>query len=194
MYLIHGPLACDIFGSYDYDRMEKQALDNDTIELDQQQLLVRDIFATILDVDPTYMRKDSDFFLLGGNSLLLGKLSHHLRRQLGVDIGITELFSESTIQGIATLIEEKGFETDGTDDDTKRNVTTASSSSTAFPTDHHFAHDPEYVGKMSGRSQVHPLCLAVQAIPFFIFRPLTNAFTCVSTFPVGNSSLIVETN
>ena len=191
MYVIRGPLARDLSGGYDYDRMEKQTLDDETIEFDKRQLLVRDIFADILDVDPTYMRKDSDFFLLGGNSLLLGKLSFHLRRQFTVNIGVTELFSESTIQGIAALIEEKGSETDyGSDDDTNYNLTTANSSSTALDRD--FEHDPENREKRRGRSQAHPLCLAVQAIPFLVFYPFKTAFTCASTFTVANSCLIDE--
>ena len=192
MYVIRGPLARDLSGGYDYDRMELRALDNEPIEFDKQQLLVRDIFVDILDVDPVHMRKDSDFFLLGGNSLLLGKLSYHLRRQLGVDIGVMDLFSESTVQGIAALIDEKGgSEMDyGADDDTKHNATTASSSSTALPTD--LEHDPEYRGKRRGRNSVHPLCLAVQAIPFLVFYPFKTAFTCASTLTLANSCLVDE--
>ena len=194
MYVIRGPLARNLSGGYDYDRMEKRPLDNETIKFDKQQLLVRDIFADILDVHPTHMRKESDFFLLGGNSLLLGNLSYRIRRQLGVNIGVTDLFSESTIQGIAALIDEKcGSETDyGTDDDTKHNATTASSSFTALPTDHDFERDPESRGKRRGRSQVHPFCLAVQAIPFLVFYPFKTAFTCGSTFTVANSCPIDE--
>ena len=195
MYVIREPLVRDLSGGYDYDRMEKRALDNETIEFDKQQLLVRDIFVDILDVDPAHMRKDSDFFLLGGNSLLLGKLSYHLRRQLGVDIGVTDLFSESTIQGIAALIDEKvcGSEIDyRADGDTKHSATTASFSSTALPMDHDFAHDPEYRGKRRGRNSVSPLCLAVQAIPFLVFYPFKTAFTCASTFTIANSCLIDE--
>ena len=192
MYLIRGPLARDFSGSYDFESMEKRALDNETIELDKPQLLIRDIFADILDVDPTCMRKDSDFFLLGGNSLLLGKLSYHLRRQFGVNIGVTELFSESTIQGIATLIEEKGgSETDHCANDTEITATT-NSSSTVLSTDYDFEQDPEYAGKRRGRSQDHPLCLAVQAIPFLVFYPFKTAFTCAFSCFIVTDSCLVE--
>jgi acyl carrier protein len=192
MYLIRGPLVRDLSGRYNYDRMERQALDNETIELDKRQLLVRDIFANILGVDLTYMRKDSDFFLLGGNSLLLGKLSYHLRRELGVNIGVADLFCESTIQGIATLVEEKGgSSTDHCTDDT---TTPANSSSTVLSTDYDFENDPEYAGKRRGRSQVHPLCLVVQAIPFIVFYPFKTAFTCTSTlvFAISVSSRTMD--
>ena len=175
IYLIRGRLVRDLSGSYDYNGMEKQASENETIELDKRQLLVRDIFAELLDVDATYLRKDSDFFLLGGNSLLLGKLSYHLRRQLRVNIGVADLFSESTIQGIATLVEhEGGLSTDHCTDAT----TTTVNSSTILSTDYDFEHDPEYAGKRRGRNQNHPLCLVVQAIPFIVFYPFKTAFTC----------------
>jgi hypothetical protein len=42
---------------------------------------------------------DSDFFLLGGNPLLLGKLSYFIRKAAGAN------FTNSTIKGIASLIE-----------------------------------------------------------------------------------------
>ncbi|KIM44384.1 hypothetical protein M413DRAFT_67790 [Hebeloma cylindrosporum] len=175
--LIRGPLARDLSGNYDYDKMEKQSLDDEAIDLDEQQLLVRGIFADILGVDPTQMQKDSDFFLLGGNSLLLGKLSYHLRRQLGINIGVADLFAESTIQGIATLIEQESDMDRGTGHDTKQNATTANSSSTVLSTEYDFENDPEYAGKGRGRSQNHPLCLAVQAIPFVGFYPFKTALT-----------------
>ena len=124
--------------------------------------------------------------LLGGNSLLLGKLSYHPRRKLGVSIGVMELFSKSTIQGIATLIEEKSrSEMDyGTDDDTKHTA------NFSMALDHDFEHDLDHHRKRWGWSQVCPLCLTVQAIPFLIFFPFKTAFTYGFTFSVANSCLI----
>lgn len=126
------------------------------------------------------------WLLLGGNSLLLGKLSYHLWRKLGVSIRVTELFSKSTIQGIATLIEEKSIsEMDyGTDNDTKHMA------NFSMALDHNFEHDLDHHWKRRGWSQVCPLCLTVQAIPFLIFYPFKTAFICGFTFSVANSCLI----
>jgi aryl carrier-like protein len=196
MYIILGPLALDHTGNYDYEGMERESLDNEAIDMDKRQLLVRNIFGDVLDAELTHMRKDSDFFLLGGNSLLLGKLSHHIRRQAGVNIGIADLFSNSTIQGIATLIEENDGSDESeyhcTDQDTKKTAaTTANSSFTTVSIDYDFEHDPEYASKRRGRSQDHPLCLVVQAIPFFVFYPLKAALTCASIHLSVNSYFIV---
>ena len=51
---------------------------------------------------------DSDFFLLSGNSLLLGKLSHFICEQAGVNVSVADTFTNSTINGITSLIEAKG--------------------------------------------------------------------------------------
>ena len=195
IYIIPGPLACDLSGDYDYEGMERESLNNEAIDMDKQQLLVRDIFGDILDADPTHMRKDSDFFLLGGNSLLLGKLCHRIRRQSGVNIGIVELFSNSTIQGIAAIIEEntgpdRSEDHSGCTDQDTKTATTANSSLKAVLVDYDFEHGPEYAGKMRGRSQDHPLCLVVQAIPYFVFYPLKGALTCGSTLLLVNPYFI----
>lgn len=109
VYLIRGRLARDLSGSgrYDYDRTEEQALANETIEFDKRQLFVRHIFADILDIDPTHMRKDSNFFLLGGNSLLLGKLPYHLRSWGSISESRNCFPKVPSKAYIAILIEEK---------------------------------------------------------------------------------------
>ncbi|KAJ7607839.1 acetyl-CoA synthetase-like protein [Mycena polygramma] len=74
-------------------------------EMSEQALLVRDIIGNLLLADSAMIKPDSDFFLLGGNSLLLGKLAYQIRRQTGVAIGVSSLFTNSTIKGIADIIE-----------------------------------------------------------------------------------------
>ncbi|KAF8808805.1 hypothetical protein BYT27DRAFT_7188280 [Phlegmacium glaucopus] len=140
--------------------------------LTDHQLLVRNIVAEILEISPVHITANSDFFLMGGNSLLLGQLSHRLRRQTGINIRITDIFSESTIRGIASIIDEKE----------KKEITEG------------VRHKGIDVGgTMNGysqekrspsRSQNHPLCLIIQAIPFLFFYPLKLALmwsTLIST-------------
>ena len=69
IYFIHGPLLKDHTGEYDFRRMENESL-NAKIMTDHQ-LLVRKIVAEVLDIDPASMTAHSDFFLMGGTSLLL---------------------------------------------------------------------------------------------------------------------------
>lgn len=176
VYPVYGALPRDISGDYDYSAMEKAALDNTAIDLSERQLLVRDIVADLLNIDATHIREDSDFFLLGGNSLLLGKLAYLVRKQSGVDIGVTQIFSASTIAGIASLIDEwdkQGIW--GKTRDEKGND--SASSNTAFSEEYDYEQDLEFA-QSKKRKQDHPLVLIVQALPFLFFYPFKTALTC----------------
>jgi len=165
-------------GNYDFEAMEKESAMHSSENLSKRQSLVRDIFAELLNLDPSCVRMGSDFFLLGGNSLLLGQLSHHVRRRSGVNVGIADLFSDSTIKGIASLIDEKALpekEEYDDDDDAKG---TRNSSRTAFSMEYDYEQDTEFMQAKGLRGQNHPLCLIVQAIPYLFFHPLKAALTC----------------
>ncbi|KAJ7754903.1 hypothetical protein B0H14DRAFT_2635351 [Mycena olivaceomarginata] len=74
--------------------------------MSEHALFVWDTIGNLLVADAALIKPESDFFL-GGNSLLLGKLAYQIRRQTGVAIGVASLFTNSTIEGIAGLIEEE---------------------------------------------------------------------------------------
>lgn len=50
---------------------------------------------------------DSDFFAMGGNSLIAMKLLSQLRENFDVEITLTDLFMTSTIREMKELLEEK---------------------------------------------------------------------------------------
>ncbi|KAF4611312.1 hypothetical protein D9613_007197 [Agrocybe pediades] len=184
-------------GSYDFEAMEKELSTNSSEKLTKRQSLVRDIFAEILNLDPSCVRTGSDFFLLGGNSLLLGKLSHHVRRRSGVDVGIADLFSDSTIKGIASLIDEKALPESGVydldeNDDAKG---TRNSSRTMVSMEYDYEHDAEFTGIRGRRGQHHPICLLVQAVPYLFFYPLKAALTwTVMAFMLAVLDLLASGN
>lgn len=173
-----------------FDRGEKGQIDFAAIEaiikaqnssnMSENALLVRDIVANLLLTDPGMITSESDFFLLGGNSLLLGKLSYFIRKQMGANVAVADIFTNSTISGIASLIEsdlgdlkkpklddsvnmEKFRDDDGND----------SNSTLGYEYDLEDTFD-------RGRGQTHPLSLIVQAIPVIFFYPLKAAYTCKS--------------
>jgi acyl carrier protein len=179
IYFIRGSLLKDHTGEYDFRRMENEALNAETMS--ERQLLVRKIMAEVLDIDPAPMTAYSDFFLMGGTSLLLGRLCHRLRRKTGIEIQITDLFTESTICGIASMIEEKEnkeIERKLTDVGNGTNTKIDDLSTATLVTEHLYEQDAECHNPKRSRSQNHPLCLIVQAIPFVFFYPLKKALTC----------------
>ncbi|KAF5316582.1 hypothetical protein D9619_006739 [Psilocybe cf. subviscida] len=176
IHLIPGGLLRHPTGDFDFNAMDKVIFERDGDILSKRQVLVRDIIAAILEINPALVRKESDFFLLGGNSLLLGKLSHQVRRQSGVHVGIAELFSDSTVLGIASLIEEHDTK-DSQSRQEDYTPQTNSSSTTAFSVDYDYEQDLEYGPTRKGRGQNHPLALIVQSIPFIFFHSMKSALT-----------------
>lgn len=67
------------------------------------QKKVAAVFMEILNIPEPGLK--NDFFTSGGNSLLLIELMIHLQREFHIDISVNDLFSTSTVGGIADLIE-----------------------------------------------------------------------------------------
>jgi len=109
----------------------------------EHQLLVRKIIAEVLDIDPASMTAHSDFFLMGGTSLLLGQLCYSLRQQTGINIEI-DLFTESTICGIASMIENTGIKRKLTDVGIGTKAEIDESSTAALFTEHLYEQGAEY--------------------------------------------------
>ena len=178
IWIIHGPLLKDHTGKYDCQKMENESVNPKTMS--ERQLLVQKIVAEVLDIDPAPITASSDFFLMGGTSLLIGQLSYRLRQQTGINIGIADLFVESSICGIASMIKEKEkkgiqqkvAEVGGVTNPERDN------SSAAASTEHLYKQDAEYYKANWSRCQNRPLCLIVQAIPFIFFYPAKRALTC----------------
>ncbi len=166
IYFIHGPLLKDHTGEYDFQRMENESLNAKTMT--KHQLLVRKIVAEVLCINPTPITAHSDFFLMGGTSLLVGQLCYRLRRQTGINIEIADLFTKSTICGIASMIEEKeneGIKRNLIDVGNRTNTEIDESSTAALQL---YEQDAKYHKAKRSHSQNHPLCLIVQAIPFIV--------------------------
>lgn len=154
-------------GQVDFEILENQAASKGSLHMTKLEVLVCDIFANLLPGDAKRLNRDSDFFLLGGTSLLLGKLSYHIRKRCGASIAITALFNSSTVKDIANLIEEEvnlmhtakmldGASTKGYDDYDRH--------TNDFPT-------------AGFRKQTHPFNLIVQVLPL-AFYPLMTALNC----------------
>ncbi|KAL2159579.1 hypothetical protein VTH06DRAFT_2148 [Thermothelomyces fergusii] len=70
---------------------------------------MRDLWLNVLgeSVHAHTLGPNSDFFLVGGNSLLLIRVQGDLRKQHGLDVPLTQLFQRNTLAQMASLLDEK---------------------------------------------------------------------------------------
>ncbi|KAK7062500.1 peroxisomal-coenzyme a synthetase [Favolaschia claudopus] len=102
LYILPGDVPRTKSGEADFARMEVEIAEMNASAMTESALLVRDIIAQLLAVDRGKVNGDSDFFLLGGNSLLLGKLAHQIRKETGVSIPVATLFNHTTVMYFPT--------------------------------------------------------------------------------------------
>ncbi|KAJ7262978.1 acetyl-CoA synthetase-like protein [Mycena rebaudengoi] len=167
-------------GEIDFAALEAAASEINISAMSGRALLLRDIIGNLLGTDTGKIDNDSDFFLLGGNSLLLGKLAYRIRKETRVDINVTTLFRHTTIKEIASLIEASDNASIGESD----SCVDSELQSQLHETIHrhelsHRASEATLIGEHDdvACNQTHPLCLIIQAIPFVLFYPLKNALT-----------------
>ena len=168
-------------GRVDFDGMERELMSRQASIMTHEQILVRDIIARLLFLDPKVVTADSDFFLLGGNSMLLGRLAHAIRKETSMDVEISTLFANSTVRGIASMLKGGSLSSSRGSlfDRTLAGSATPMSASTAHCNPTNWDGPEE-----RRRSWTHPLCLIVQSIPFIFFYPLKIAWKCT-----GSSSI-----
>ncbi|KAH9913311.1 acetyl-CoA synthetase-like protein [Epithele typhae] len=179
------PLARTRDAAVDWEHMEAAVARRNATAMSPHALLVRDIVADLLVKDPGTITGDADFFLLGGNSLLIGRLSHRIRKDTGVTLRVPDIFAHSTINGIASLIETNGgsvlLDFDKTAVNTEVNNSKASSRHSLADTLDLPTFDQSIKVSLKvddrGRSQYHPLALLVQTIPLLFIYPIKTSFT-----------------
>ncbi|KAJ6461738.1 acetyl-CoA synthetase-like protein [Mycena sanguinolenta] len=189
LHVLPGKLRRTNSGAMDFAAMEAEVAQLNASAMSEQALLVRDIVGNLLTADVGKINGDSDFFLLGGNSLLLGKLAYQIRKESGVSIPVATLFSNSTVKGIAALIDASDSKKGGFSRMHSRNQseTTLVGGRRILPGGCHSQGQSETTLLSHGfdksstskrtSSQTHPLSLFIQAIPFIFFYPLKAALT-----------------
>lgn len=65
------------------------------------------LWARLLEVDEATIQPSSDFFDLGGHSLLLAKLSACLLKDMGAVVGIPAIIDRPTLADLAELLDEE---------------------------------------------------------------------------------------
>ncbi|CEH15707.1 acetyl-synthetase-like protein [Ceraceosorus bombacis] len=183
LHVFRQPLA-KVNGRIDFETMEEEVRAQNASAMTRTALVVRDIIAKLLDTESGTITAESDFFLLGGNSLLLGRLVHLIRKETGVSLEVSTLFNNSTVEGIAALIED---ETGGDEDDDYGDMDYAdekTGAQGAFASAHRY--DDDAAGDLDPavtahgykpRSQTHPWVVLIQLMPILFFYPFKAAWT-----------------
>ncbi|ESK93312.1 amp-dependent synthetase and ligase [Moniliophthora roreri MCA 2997] len=166
--VLDGPLSRGSQGEPDFDFMEKDMVRLRSSEMSPQACAVRDIVAELLNINSGNITAQSDFFLLGGNSLLLGRLSYQIRKRLGVNIPVPTIFTNSTIAGIASFIEAEAGQSRSSLSNASKFSGYSSSSATL--------NDAQDANSRK-RGQNHPFVVMIQSVPLLFFHQLKAALT-----------------
>ena len=70
----------------------------------KQETVICQIFEEILGIDK--VGRNDDFFLLGGHSLRANRLANRIEQELGVKVGLKDIFKERTPKELAKIVEE----------------------------------------------------------------------------------------
>ncbi|KAK2603927.1 hypothetical protein QQS21_003862 [Conoideocrella luteorostrata] len=113
---------------------------------------VTKVFADMLGRHPADLPHDVDFFSLGGDSLRAGRLASALRSEFGVQVPISIIFNEGSVQAISAYLDK------------------------IAPTSPISNCEDEIFGCNTTCSSTNPILMALQLIPLVILYPLRRAF------------------
>jgi len=177
LQILRSPLIVDENGIPDFDVMQIEVSKQDA-SLNELEMLVRNLIAEILKLETFRIKRDSDFFLLGGSSLMLGHLSFHVRKRTGVSITIPSLFANSTVRGVASIIQDKLSEASNTSTLPLEEENTRFIDPSRAPLRSDYEEDFDDLKHHLSRGQTHVLCLLIQALPLAFIHPLRATLTC----------------
>lgn len=89
----------------DEERLSSEQIKTENYELATMAAIWKRVLGEA--VTPFALAGDTDFFAVGGNSLLLIRARAEIETETGVDLALPELFQHSTLAGMAGLIESK---------------------------------------------------------------------------------------
>jgi acyl carrier protein len=134
---------------------------------------VVDIFATVLHCSQDGVDPDTDFFEAGGDSLRAGRLISMLRRHFKVQLASQDLYSNSTVSDLVTLIEL------ALPDRSEKQATEAGAEEDRMP----------LPGCTETHSLTRPLVLLLHLLPLTVVYPLRLAFWwTLSLYGIANLS------
>ena len=108
LYAVNRPFSHGEKSQIDFTVIKDIIRAENSASMSEWAILVCDIVANLLLTDSSMITADSNFFLIGSNSLLLHKLLHFICKQAGVNVSVADIFTNTTINDVTSLIEVKG--------------------------------------------------------------------------------------
>lgn len=170
-------------GGVDFTSLEAEVKSSTLINTSGTALVICKIVAQLLAKEQTALNPTSDFFLLGGNSLLLGRLSYTIRKETGVALSVSDLFTNTTLGDIARLVDLDRNALLDVKQGLLHESTAATVHRLSFKTEnpHGTISTPAPSDDQPARGQTHAISLIVQILPAMFFYPLKSAWTCECT-------------
>ena len=127
---------------------------------------VQEIFIQLLKIE--YMPKtDTNFFQLGGSSLLASQLASKIRKEFGVNCSGAEIFHHSTIDDLAKLIRKRRPATDETISTASESQDDSSGNGDKSFTDYGAPFDSKHIPP-----QCSFWAMVFQLVPMFVVYPM----------------------
>ncbi|TVY18028.1 putative peroxisomal-coenzyme A synthetase, partial [Lachnellula arida] len=158
---LHEPFPRDCNGMIDDEvldeRVKARRKSNSTPLGSETEKQVCKAVSEVLGIEVEEMCSSSDFFELGGDSMSAGRLSSILRRNLGVRAPVDQIFTQSRICDISTLVDQL---------------------LNANPKDVHKPVEND-TGDTKTYSSSNPLVLFINLLPILLIYPMKSGFRWV---------------
>ncbi|KAH8668558.1 hypothetical protein BX600DRAFT_538526 [Xylariales sp. PMI_506] len=160
--------------------MQRQVKREEEMQPASIEETVRLLFARVLSKSIAAIDLDADFFNLGGDSILAGRLLSEIRTQFKISVPIEFVFNSGSPNQIAKYLEAEGACVSGSD--------SSSSSSTAGDDEgNEKSYGPEY-------SSANPFLMILQLLPMVFFYPARRAFQWTVFLVMLSTTLSWPTN
>jgi acetyltransferase-like isoleucine patch superfamily enzyme/acyl carrier protein len=158
-------------------RLLAEELRNHVEEIDASTIedVVRGVVAKVLSKSPTEVAPDADFFDLGGDSILAGRLLSMLRNEFKISLPIEFIFNHGSSHEIANYLEQEGATLCGSSDSSVDG-------------------GKDFTPKGPMYSSTNPFLMALQLVPMTILYPMRRAFQWTIFLIALSSTLDWETN
>lgn len=108
-YTINGKIDYSLLKEKYNDLIDSLKIEKIDIMSDDLYKYILEYISNILDLDKKIIKKDSNFFELGGDSLKALRLKLHIKDFLGIDVELVNIYDNFTLDSVVQLIRSEEF-------------------------------------------------------------------------------------